>query len=60
MWIVIKYKKKELGLLKEELKKLIGEIPNLYIPKIKIQKIDKKKNNLYKTRFIKRLLVLLS
>tara|TARA_B100001540_G_scaffold316734_1_gene347412 strand:- start:1709 stop:2206 length:498 start_codon:yes stop_codon:yes gene_type:complete len=43
MWIVIKYKKKELGLLKEELKKLIGEIPNLYIPKIKIQKINKKK-----------------
>ena len=53
MWIVIKYKKKELGLLKEELKKLIGEIPNLYIPKIKIQKINKKKNYFYKTRFIK-------
>jgi hypothetical protein len=52
MWIVIKYKKKELGLLKEELKRMIGEVPRFYIPKIKIQKINKKNTTLIKQELL--------
>ena len=43
MWIVLKYKKNELDILKQELKNLLGESPKFYIPKIKFQKINKTK-----------------
>ena len=43
MWLVIKYKKKELGLLKEDFKKKLGINPNQFCPKIQIQKIIKNK-----------------
>ena len=52
MWIIIKYKKKELGLLKEELKRIIGELPKFYIPKIKIQKINKTKVTMRKQELL--------
>ena len=52
MWVVIKYKKKEIGLLKEELKRVIGDIPQIYIPKIKIQKISKKNQTFTKRELL--------
>ena len=38
MWIVIKYKSKNLNLLKEDILKKLPSIPKFYYPKIKLQK----------------------
>jgi hypothetical protein len=38
MWIVVKYKPKELKTLSESFSKIIGEIPEFYKPKIKFEK----------------------
>ena len=35
MWIVAKYKSKELETLKQSFSKIIGDVPEFYIPKIK-------------------------
>jgi len=43
MWIILKYKKKELNYLKEDLRKKIGSLPYMYLPKIKCQKLIKNK-----------------
>ena len=41
MWVVLKYKNNELNFLKEDLKKKLGEPPQIYQPKIKLQKLIK-------------------
>jgi hypothetical protein len=38
MWTVIKYKVNEFSILKSSFKKILGEIPEFYIPKIKYEK----------------------
>lgn len=43
MWIVAKYNTKELGLLKRDFKKSLGDSVRFYIPKIKYQKKIKNK-----------------
>ena len=43
MWIVVKYKKNELSFLKNDLKKRLGNLPTIFIPKIKYQKIMRNK-----------------
>ena len=43
MWIVAKYKTRELGFLKENFNKVLGEVPTFYIPKIQYQKYFRKK-----------------
>ena len=35
MWVVAKYKPKELEILKQSFSKIIGDMPEFYIPKIK-------------------------
>ena len=35
MWLVVKYKPKELEILKQSFSKIIGNMPEFYIPKIK-------------------------
>ena len=42
MWTVLKFEKKSLGLLKEDLRKKLGNNFKNYIPKIRVQKY---KNN---------------
>ena len=42
MWKVLKFDQKSLGLLKEDLKKKLGQDFKIYIPKLRIQKF---KNN---------------
>ena len=39
MWIVIKYKKKEFDLLKQDFKKTLGNFPLIFKPKFKYQKL---------------------
>ena len=43
MWIVLKYKSNEFNHLREDLKIKLGELPTIYKPKIKYQKIIRKK-----------------
>ena len=43
MWVVLKYKKNELNFLKHDLKKRLGDLPKIFRPKIKYQKIIKNK-----------------
>ena len=38
MWVVLKYKNNELNFLKEDLKKKLGQQPEIYQPKIKLQR----------------------
>ena len=44
MWTIIKFKKENLNLLKEDLFKKLGTSPKIYIPKLKLQYIKKKKH----------------
>ncbi len=46
MWIVVKYKTKELNLLLNNIKNLIGEMPEFCVPKIKYTKCFGKKNKI--------------
>ena len=39
MWIVFNYKIKEINTLKENLKKILGNAPDYFIPQVKYQKI---------------------
>ncbi len=43
MWTVIKFDKKNLNLLKEDLRKKIGKDYKIYIPKIRLQRFNKNK-----------------
>ena len=42
MWIIIKFNKKNISLMMEDLKKRIGPDINFYTPKIKLQFVKKK------------------
>ena len=44
MWIIIKFNKKNVSIMMEDLKKKIGPEINFYVPKIRLQYIKKKKN----------------
>ena len=46
MWIVLKYKKKEFGFLKKDLKKSLGDLPQIFCPKFKYKKLVKNKLHL--------------
>ena len=43
MWVVLKYKKNELDLLKQDLKKTLGALPIIFQPKIRYQKLIRHK-----------------
>ena len=43
MWIVLKYKKKELSFLKKDLEKALGNLPLIFKPQLKYQKLVKNK-----------------
>jgi hypothetical protein len=43
MWIVLKYKKRELSFLKQDFKKILGDLPLFFKPKFKYQKLVKNK-----------------
>ena len=51
MWIIIKFNKKNISLMMEDLKKRIGPDINFYTPKIKLQFV-KKKRILNKSKFM--------
>jgi len=46
MWIVIKYKKKEFNFLKKDFRKILGDLPLIFKPKIKYEKFIKNKLHL--------------
>ena len=41
MWIVLKYKKKEFSFLKQDFRKILGDLPLIFRPKFKYQKLIK-------------------
>ena len=43
MWVILKYKKKELSFLKQDLKMALGDLPFCFRPKIKCQKLIRNK-----------------
>ena len=43
MWIIVKYKLHEINTLKNKLKEILGNAPEYFMPKIKYNKIVKKK-----------------
>ena len=43
MWIVFKYKRREFSLLKQDFRKILGDLPLIFRPKFKYQKLVKKK-----------------
>ena len=43
MWAVLKYKKNELNFLKNDLKRTLGNLPIIFVPKIKYQVLIKNK-----------------
>ena len=43
MWIVLKYKKKEFSFLKQDFRKILGDLPLIFRPKFKYQKLIKNK-----------------
>ena len=43
MWIVLKYKKKEFSFLKQDFRKVLGDLPLIFRPKFKYQKLVKNK-----------------
>ena len=43
MWIVLKYKKNEFNFLKQDFKKALGDLPLIFRPKIKYQKLIRNK-----------------
>ena len=49
MWTVLKFDKKNLALLKEDLTKKLGKDFKIYIPKLRIQKYKNNKNFLKRT-----------
>ena len=43
MWVVLKYKKSELSFLKHDFKKKLGDVPVIFKPRIKYQKLIRNK-----------------
>ena len=43
MWIVFKNKRREFSLLKQDFRKILGDLPLIFRPKLKYQKLVKKK-----------------
>ena len=43
MWIVFKYKRKEFGLLRQDFRKILGDMPLFFRPRYKYQKLVKNK-----------------
>ena len=43
MWIVFKYNRREFSLLKQDFRKILGDLPLIFQPKFKYQKLVKKK-----------------
>jgi len=43
MWIVLKYKRKEFSLLKQDFRKILGDLPLFFRPKYEYQKLVKNK-----------------
>ena len=43
MWIVFKYKRREFSLLKQDFRKILGDLPLIFRPKFKYQTLVKKK-----------------
>ena len=43
MWLILRHKKGELSMLREELKKRLGNFPEIFCPKVKISKRVKNK-----------------
>ena len=43
MWIALKYKKKEFSFLKQDFRKILGDLPLIFRPKFKYQKLIKNK-----------------
>ena len=43
MWIVFKYKRREFSLLKQDFRKILGDLPLIFQPKFKYQKLVRKK-----------------
>ena len=52
MWVILKIKRKELSILKESFLKSLGNDVKFYLPKIKIQKIQKNKVKNYETHIL--------
>ena len=52
MWLVLRHKKGELSVLKEEIKKKIGRLPEFFCPKIKILKVVNNKTNEFTNNFL--------
>ena len=52
MWTVLKFDKKNLGLLKEDLNKKLGQDYKIYIPKLRIQKYKNNKLNICKLHLV--------
>jgi hypothetical protein len=44
MWAIIKFNKKDLNLLKEDLGKKLGSAPEIYIPKLQLQYVRQNKH----------------
>ena len=52
MWLVLRHKKGELNMLKEEIKKKLGDLPEIFFPKIKISKRVRNKTVEFKHNFL--------
>ena len=52
MWLIFRHKKGELKILQEEIKKKIGNLPELFCPKIKISKIINNKTKEFRNNFL--------
>ena len=52
MWIVAKYKPRELKILKESFFKILGEVPELYNPKIKYELYIKNKLKIFEKNIL--------
>ena len=52
MWLVLRHKKGELKILQEEIKKKIGNLPELFCPKIKISKVINNKTKEFSNNFL--------
>ena len=48
MWIVFKYKRREFSLLKQDFRKILGDLPLIFRPKFKYQKLVKKKAPIFR------------
>ena len=52
MWLILRHKRGELKILKEGIEKKVGNIPELFCPKIKISKIVKNKTKEFTYNFL--------